>query len=75
MTPDTGRAVWLVSDVDGTLLDDRHQLPTSPAHLRRQLAALAASLATPITLLLASSRTLRELAVLQRACCRPLALT
>jgi mannosyl-3-phosphoglycerate phosphatase len=67
MTPDTGRAVWLVSDVDGTLLDDRHQLPTSPAQLRRQLAALAASLATPVTLLLASSRTLRELAVLQRA--------
>ncbi|MCA0375418.1 MAG: HAD hydrolase family protein [Gemmatimonadetes bacterium] len=57
----------LVSDVDGTLLDDRGQLPVSPATLRAALAALARTRGTPVYFALASSRTVRELVVLQRA--------
>lgn len=57
----------LVSDVDGTLLDDRGQLPVSPATLRAALAALARTRGAPVYFALASSRTVHELVVLQRA--------
>ncbi|HEY0931443.1 MAG TPA: HAD hydrolase family protein [Gemmatimonas sp.] len=57
----------IVSDVDGTLIDERGQLPCTTSELRAHLAALAAARGAPVTLALASSRTMRELTVLQRA--------
>ena len=57
----------LISDVDGTLLDANHQLPWPPAQLRQHIATLARRIDTTVQLALASSRTLRELVVLQRA--------
>lgn len=57
----------LLSDVDGTLLGDDGAWPASPAVLRARLAGLAEAWASPVYLGLASSRTLRELTVLQRA--------
>lgn len=75
--PRTAHALLLVSDVDGTLLDGAGRLPAPPAELRRRLgeacrhAAAALGRAIPdtgaATLALASSRTVRELTVLQRA--------
>lgn len=67
-SPHTSRApLLIVSDVDGTLIDERGQLPCTPAALRAQLAALAAVRGAPVLVALASSRTMRELTVLQRA--------
>lgn len=57
----------LLSDVDGTLLNDDGRLPTSPAALRAGLREVAAAWQGPLHIGLASSRTLRELTVLQRA--------
>lgn len=57
----------LLSDVDGTLLDDHGALPCPPATLRAAVAALETAWGAPVTVGLASSRTLRELTVLQRA--------
>ncbi|AMW03957.1 hypothetical protein [Gemmatimonas phototrophica] len=57
----------LLSDVDGTLLSDEGTLPASPAALRDKLGHVAAEWGGPVHLGLASSRTLRELTVLQRA--------
>jgi mannosyl-3-phosphoglycerate phosphatase len=56
-----------VSDVDGTLIDERGQLPCTPGALRAQLDALAAARGASVQVALASSRTMRELTVLQRA--------
>jgi mannosyl-3-phosphoglycerate phosphatase len=67
MTPHDAPPLLIVSDVDGTLLDDRGQLPVPPATLRAELRALAARRGGAVHLALASSRTLRELVVLQRA--------
>lgn len=57
----------IMSDVDGTLLGDDRRLPVPPAQLRQGIARLAAAWGAPVTVGLASSRTLRELTVLQRA--------
>lgn len=57
----------LLTDVDGTLLGEDGALPAPPETLRRQLAAVAAQWGAPVHVGLASSRTLRELTVLQRA--------
>jgi mannosyl-3-phosphoglycerate phosphatase len=57
----------LLSDVDGTLLGDDGALPCPPVVLRARLRALAAAWGAPVHVGLASSRTLRELTVLQRA--------
>lgn len=57
----------ILSDVDGTLLDDHGALPCPPAALRAAVAALETAWGAPVTVGLASSRTLRELTVLQRA--------
>jgi len=61
-----GRPLLILSDVDGTLLGEEG-LPIPPAELRRGLAGLADAWRAPVQLGLASSRTLRELTVLQRA--------
>ncbi len=63
---DRTTALLIASDVDGTLLDDEGQLPCSPPQLRASLHALRERVAS-CTLALASSRTLTELAVVQRA--------
>lgn len=60
------RPLLILSDVDGTLLGEEG-LPVTPAALRRGLAQLATGWGAPVQLGLASSRTLRELTVLQRA--------
>jgi mannosyl-3-phosphoglycerate phosphatase len=57
----------LLSDVDGTLLGDDGALPCAPPALRAGIEALRAAWRAPVTVGLASSRTLRELTVLQRA--------
>jgi mannosyl-3-phosphoglycerate phosphatase len=57
----------LLSDVDGTLLGDDGALPASPRTLRSKLHAAATAWNGPLHVGLASSRTLRELTVLQRA--------
>lgn len=57
----------IVSDVDGTLLDDRGQLPVPVAAWRAALHELAEQRGGSVHVALASSRTLRELVVLQRA--------
>lgn len=67
----TPRPLLIVSDVDGTLLDEQGCLPCTPRELRAQLATLAAARGTAVQVALASSRTLRELTVLQRAICLP----
>lgn len=56
----------ILSDVDGTLLGEEG-LPVTPAALRHGLAQLETGWGAPVQLGLASSRTLRELTVLQRA--------
>ncbi|MBL0940988.1 MAG: hypothetical protein IBJ03_19040 [Gemmatimonadaceae bacterium] len=56
-----------MSDVDGTLLGDDHALPISPTGLRERLMRLQRTWGASVTVGLASSRTLRELTVLQRA--------
>lgn len=61
------RPLLIVSDVDGTLIDHRGRLPFRPQELRTRLRTLAKRHNTTVTLALASSRTLRELTVLQRA--------
>lgn len=64
----TARApLLLISDIDGTLLDDNGALPCTPAELRARLAALANVWQAPMMVGFASSRTLREITVLQRA--------
>ena len=60
------RSLLILSDVDGTLLGEEG-LPVTPAELRAGLARLEAAWRAPVQLGLASSRTLRELTVLQRA--------
>ncbi len=61
------KPILIVSDVDGTLLDDVGSLPRSPRELRSRIAALSAHRGAPVEVALASSRTIRELTVLQRA--------
>ena len=56
----------IASDVDGTLLDEQGQLPCTPAQLRSAIHTVSTRVAR-CTIALASSRTLRELVVLQRA--------
>ncbi|WP_337171947.1 HAD hydrolase family protein [Gemmatimonas aurantiaca] len=63
----TSRPLLIVSDVDGTLIDERGQLPCAPHELRAHLSALGAARGAPVQVALASSRTMRELTVLQRA--------
>lgn len=58
--------VVIVSDVDGTLLDESGAWPEPPRVLRDRLDRAAAALGVPVTLALASSRTLDELLALQR---------
>lgn len=67
VTATGGMPLLIVSDVDGTLLDERGQLPVPPVQLRAAIQVLAERRGTPVHLALASSRTLRELVVLQRA--------
>lgn len=57
----------IVSDVDGTLLDAEGRLPADPATLRAHIADRLGPLAAHTRIAFASSRTLPELAVLQRA--------
>lgn len=64
--PATERPLLILSDVDGTLLGEEG-LPVTPAVLRRGLSQLETDWGAPVQLGLASSRTLRELTVLQRA--------
>jgi mannosyl-3-phosphoglycerate phosphatase len=61
----------LLSDVDGTLLGDDGALPVPASQLRAVLARTARQWAGGLQVGLASSRTLRELAVLQRALALP----
>ncbi len=63
---DSSTALLIASDVDGTLLDEHGRLPCAPLALRTLLDDLRQRVAS-CTLALASSRTLNELAVLQRA--------
>lgn len=58
--------VVIVSDVDGTLLDHDGAWPEPPRALRRRLDLAADEIGAPITLALASSRTVDELLALQR---------
>ncbi|MBL0891197.1 MAG: HAD hydrolase family protein, partial [Gemmatimonadaceae bacterium] len=64
--PASGQPLLILSDVDGTLLGEEG-LPVTPAALRQGLAQLQTQWGAPVQLGLASSRTLRELTVLQRA--------
>jgi mannosyl-3-phosphoglycerate phosphatase len=57
----------IVSDVDGTLLDAQGRLPADPATLRTHIADRLGPLAARTRIAFASSRTLPELALLQRA--------
>lgn len=61
------RGLLIAADVDGTLLDARGKLPVSSGVLRQRLRDIEALRHTSVHLALASSRTLRELVVLQRA--------
>lgn len=69
--PDADAALLIVTDIDGTLLDDSHQLPCTPRQLHARLDELRASRkearSGAMSVAMASSRTLRELLVLQRA--------
>lgn len=56
----------IVSDVDGTLLDDAGAWPAPPRVLRARLEQVERARGTSVTLALASSRTLDELLALQR---------
>jgi mannosyl-3-phosphoglycerate phosphatase len=56
----------IVSDVDGTLLDEQHQLPLPPRELRRFMDARLGTRAAGSIFTLASSRSLLELVLLQR---------
>lgn len=67
MRPSSVPPLLIVSDVDGTLLDERGQLPVSPVAWRAALRTLADQRGSAVHVALASSRTLRELVVLQRA--------
>jgi mannosyl-3-phosphoglycerate phosphatase len=58
--------VVIVSDVDGTLLDEAGAWPEPPRLLRDRLDRVTMALGAPVTLALASSRTLDELLALQR---------
>ncbi len=58
--------VLIVSDVDGTLIDGSGAWPEPPRGLRARLDRVSDELGAPITLALASSRTLDELLALQR---------
>lgn len=62
-----GIPLLLLSDVDGTLIGDNGEIPAPAADLRRRLAHVAAAWGGTVHVGLASSRTLRELTVLQRA--------
>lgn len=64
--PAAAPPLLILSDVDGTLLGEEG-LPVTPAALREGLARLEQAWTAPVQLGLASSRTLRELTVLQRA--------
>lgn len=64
LTPD--RALLIATDIDGTLLDHDAQLPFPADTWRREIHRLSARVAG-CTLAFASSRTLDELMVLQRA--------
>lgn len=66
-TAGSPRPLLIVSDVDGTLIDHEGRLPFHPLELRERLKALGERHNTTVTLALASSRTLRELTVLQCA--------
>lgn len=57
----------LLSDVDGTLIGDDGALPQSPAIIRARLQQVEREWGGPLHVGFASSRTLRELTVLQRA--------
>lgn len=57
----------LLSDVDGTLIGEDGVLPASPRVIGERLRAAAAAWYGAVHVGLASSRTLRELTVLQRA--------
>lgn len=57
----------LLSDVDGTLLGDNGALPVPVRELQQRVRALATQWPGAVHVGLASSRTLRELSVLQRA--------
>jgi len=57
----------LLSDVDGTLIGDDGALPCSPDALRARVREVSKLWPAPFYVGLASSRTLRELTVLQRA--------
>lgn len=61
------RILLIVADVDGTLLDGAGRLPFTAATLHEHLARLATAHGATCFLALASSRTLAELVVLQRA--------
>jgi mannosyl-3-phosphoglycerate phosphatase len=61
----------LLSDVDGTLLGDDGALPVPVSQLRAALARTTRQWAGGMEVGLASSRTLRELTVLQRALALP----
>jgi len=63
----TGRRLLIVADVDGTLLDAHGRAPLSAQMLRARLHGIADAHETTCTLAFASSRTLVELVVLQRA--------
>lgn len=57
----------LLSDVDGTLIGDDGALPAAPSALHAALDHVRAAWPADVIVGLASSRTLRELTVLQRA--------
>jgi mannosyl-3-phosphoglycerate phosphatase len=61
-----GRALLIATDIDGTLLDDNARLPVPAGAWRREIEKLGARVAG-CRLAFASSRTLDELMVLQRA--------
>lgn len=57
----------LLSDVDGTLISESGALPVEPVVLRARVQDIRRAWRGPVHVGLASSRTLRELTVLQRA--------
>lgn len=66
-TMGTQRSLLIVTDVDGTLLDGRGRPACTRSALHARLACIATAQAADCTFVLASSRTLSELVVLQRA--------
>lgn len=60
------RAVVIVSDVDGTLIDGRGRIPGTASVLHAGMQRIARLHGAVCSLALASSRTLHELVVLQR---------